>query len=94
MSSPPAARRFNYGRLVAPIALIVFAVVWYQFSVVYIPNANDQLVAGDNLAVYVPVQQIHGYLAALLDATYLTASAGLIMFAYYFVKLLRFKLGR
>jgi len=94
MSTTTVARKFNYSRLIAPIALIIFAVGWYEFSVVYIPNANNQLVANDNLAVYVPIQQIQGYLAALIDATYLTVSVGLIMFAYYFVKLLRFRSAR
>jgi hypothetical protein len=94
MSNEKAARRFSYSRLIAPLALILFAVGWYQFSSVYIAGANDQLVANGNLAVYVPIQQVQGYLAALLDATYFTASVGLMMFAYYLVKLLRFKLGR
>jgi hypothetical protein len=94
MIAPATPRKFSYSRLIAPIALILFAVGWYQFSVVYIPGADNQLVADGNLAVYVPVQQIQGYLAALLDATYLTVSVGLVMFAYYFVKLVRFKTGR
>jgi hypothetical protein len=94
MSIETTKRRFSYARLIAPIALILFAVGWYQFSVSYIPGANDQLVANDNLSVYVPVQQIQGYLSALVDATYFTVSIGLIMFAYYFVKLVRFKLAR
>jgi len=94
MSTPNTAQKFRYSRLVAPLFLILFAVGWYQFSVAYIPSANNQLVANDNLSVYVPVQQIQGYLAALLDATYITVSAGLVMFAYYLVKLLRFKSPR
>jgi hypothetical protein len=40
------------------------------------------------------VQQVSGYLAALLDATYLTVSVGLILFAYYLVKLLRIRSRR
>jgi hypothetical protein len=94
MSTPNTAQKFRYSRLIAPLFLILFAVGWYQFSVAYIPNANNQLVANDNLSVYVPVQQIQGYLAALLDATYITVSAGLVMFAYYLVKLLRFRSAR
>jgi hypothetical protein len=94
MTAPNTPRKFRYSRLIAPIALILFAIGWYQFSVVYIPGANSQLVANDNLAVYVPIQQIQGYLAALLDATYITVSVGLLMFAYYLVKLVRFRSAR
>lgn len=93
MSALVAPQRFNYTRLVAPMLLVLFALGWYQFSAIYIQGADNQLVANNNLAVYVPVQQVQGYLAALLDATYLTVSAGLILFAYYFVKLLRFRSG-
>jgi hypothetical protein len=91
MSARVTTKHFSYYRLIAPIALVLFAVGWYQFSVVYIQGADNQLVASDNLAVYVPIQQVQGYLAALLDATYLTVSAGLVVFAYHLVKLLRFK---
>jgi hypothetical protein len=89
MTTSQVARRPSYGRLIAPIALVLFVVGWYQFSVTYIQGADSQLVANGNLAVYVPVQQVQGYLAALLGATYLTVSVGLIVFAYYLVKLLR-----
>jgi hypothetical protein len=88
-SSQADAPRFSYARLVAPLVLVLFVVGWYQFSVVYVQGADNQLVANDNLAVYVPIQQVQGYLAALLGATYITASAGLIAFAYQVVKLLR-----
>ena len=94
MSTRLTQQRFSYGRLIAPVFLIVLALGWYYFSVVYIPQANSQLVANNNLSVYVPVQQIQGYLAALLDATYLIISAGVILFAYYLVKLLTIKSGR
>jgi hypothetical protein len=94
MSTRATAQRFSYGRLIAPALLIVLALGWYQFSVFYIPQANSQLVANNNLSVYVPVQQIQGYLAALLDATYLIISVGVILFAYNLVKLLRIKSGR
>jgi hypothetical protein len=94
MSTRAATQRFSYARLIAPVLLIVFAVGWYHFSVVYIPQANSQLVANDNLSVYVPVQQIQGYLAALLDATYLVISAGVILFAYNLAKLLRIRSSR
>ncbi len=87
------AGRVSYGRLIAPVALVLFAVGWYQFSVVYIQGANAQLVASDNLSVYVSVQQIQGYLAALLDATYLVVSAGSIVFVYFLVKYWKFKPG-
>ena len=73
-----------------PLVLVLFAVGWYQFSVTYIQGADNQLVA-NNLAVYVPIQQVQGYLAALLGATYLTVSVGLIVFAYYLVKFLRIR---
>jgi hypothetical protein len=89
MSTRLAQRRFSYSRLIAPMLLVLFAVGWYQFSAVYIQGADNQLVANNNLAVYVPVQQVQGYLAALLDATYLTVSAGLMVFAYYLAKLIR-----
>jgi len=91
MRGQATAVRPRYGRLVAPLILALFAVGWYQFSIVYIQRANDQLVANNNLAVYVSVQQVQGYLAALLDATLLTISAALIAFAYFFVKLVMAK---
>jgi len=91
MSTQATARRFSFARLVAPMALVLFALGWYQFSIVYIQGADSQLVANGNLAVYVPLQQVQGYLAALLDATYITVSAGLTVFAFYIVKLLRTK---
>jgi hypothetical protein len=89
MSSEANAARFNYARLVAPLVLVLFVLGWYQFSVIYVQRADNQLVAHDNLAVYVPIQQVQGYLAALLGATYMTASAGLVAFAYQLAKLLR-----
>lgn len=89
MSWAPKAQRVRYSKLVAPIVLVLFVIGWYQFSVVYIQGADNQLVAGDNLAVYVPIQQVQGYLSALLDAVYFAVSAGLLAFAYYFAKLLR-----
>jgi len=89
MSPPGTVRRFSYAKLIAPLALVLFALGWYQFSIVYIQGADNQLVANGNLAVYVPVQQVNGYIAALLDATYITVSAGLIVFVYYLAKLLR-----
>jgi hypothetical protein len=94
MSTRVTSQKFSYGKLIAPIVLALFAVGWYQFSIVYIQGADNQLVANGNLAVYVPIQQVSGYLAALLDATYLTVSAGLIIFAYYAVKLLRIRSRR
>ncbi len=89
MSGGATAERFSYARLIAPIVLVLFVVGWYQFSVVYIQGADNQLVASGELAVYVPIQQVSGYLSALLDATYLAAAAGAITFAYYLTKLLR-----
>ena len=89
MSTEATVARFSYARLIAPIVLVLFVVGWYQFSVVYIQGADNQLVANGNLAVYVPIQQVSGYLAALLDATYIAATAGLMTFAYYLVRLLR-----
>jgi hypothetical protein len=89
MNSQATHERVRVAGLVAPLVLVLFVVGWYQFSLVYIQRADDQLVASGNLAVYVPVQQVHGYLAALLDATYLAASAGLIVFAYSLAKLVR-----
>jgi len=91
MSASGEARRFSYVKLIAPLALVLFAVGWYQFSAAYIPSADNQLVASDNLAVYVPVQQIQGYMSALLGATYLTVIAGILIFAYYLVRLLRLR---
>ena len=90
MSAVPP-QRFRYVRLVAPVILILFTLGWYRFSVVYIQAANNQLVANNNLAVYVPIQQISGYLAALLDATYIVVVVGLIVLAYNFGKFLRFR---
>ena len=89
MKTRATAAKFSYAKLAAPLALALFIVAWYQFSVVYIQRADDQLVASDSLAVYVPIQQVQGYLAALLDATYITVFTALIVFAYYLVKLIR-----
>ena len=89
MSTVVRTPKAGYGRVIAPLVLVLFAVGWYQFSAVYIQGADNQLVANDDLAVYVTVQQVHGYMAALLDATYLTVSIGLIMFAFSLVKFLR-----
>jgi hypothetical protein len=89
MSTGVTTQQVSYSRLIAPIVLVLFAVGWYQFSAVYIQGADNQLVADNNLAVYVTVQQVQGYMAALLDATYFTVTVGLIMFAFYLVKFLR-----
>jgi hypothetical protein len=78
-------------RLVAPLILIAFAVFWYEFSIVYIPRADNQLVAQDNLAVYVTIQQVTAYLQALRLTTYATVAVGALAFSYYLVKLLRFR---
>jgi hypothetical protein len=83
--------KVNRVRLVAPLILIAFAVLWYQFSVVYIQGADNQLVAKDNLSVYVTIQQVTAYLQALRLATYATAAVGALAFTYYLVKLLRFR---
>ncbi|MGI0091168.1 MAG: hypothetical protein ACREBS_05620 [Nitrososphaerales archaeon] len=82
---------FPYRFLVAPLVLLAFALCWYQFSVIYIQGANAQLVRNDNYAVYVPIQQIHAYLGALLEFTYLTVGVSLIMFAYFLVRYIQFK---
>lgn len=91
MSTQQNAQRVSYARLAAPIVMVLFVVGWYQFSVVFIQQADNQLVASGNLAVYVPVQQVQGYLAALLDATYLAVAAGLAVFGYYLVKVFRIR---
>jgi len=83
--------KFNRVRLIAPLILIAFAVFWYEFSVTYIQGADNQLVAKGNLAVYVTVQQVTAYLQALRLTTYATAAVGALAFAYYLVKLLRFR---
>ena len=80
---------FRYNRLAAPVALILFAVGWYQFSVVYIQAANLQLIEGNDLSVYVPIQQVQAYLEVTQGATYLMASIGLAMFAYYLARFVR-----
>jgi hypothetical protein len=85
----PGSHRAAYARLFAPLVLVVFAVFWYQFSLVYIQGANNQLVANDNLSVYVTVQQVSAYLEALRLATYATVAAGTLAFAYRLVKLIR-----
>jgi hypothetical protein len=86
-----AQPKFAYVRLFAPLVLVAFVVFWYQFSLVYIQGANNQLVANDNLSVYVTVQQVNAYLQALKLATYATVSAGTLAFLYYLVKLFRTK---
>ncbi|HUH99519.1 MAG TPA: hypothetical protein VLY65_00615 [Nitrososphaerales archaeon] len=89
MTTKPSAGRIGYARLLAPIVMVLFVVGWYEFSVVYIQGADNQLVANGNLAVYVPVQQVQGYLSALLYATYLAAAAGSIAFVHHASKFLR-----
>ena len=86
-----AGPKFAYIRLFAPLVLVAFAVFWYQFSLVYIQGADNQLVANDNLSVYVAVQQVSAYIQALRLATYATAAAGTLAFVYYLVKLFRTK---
>ena len=87
MSTRPPPRRLSYARIVAPLVLVLFVVGWYRFSVVYIQGANNQLVENGNLTVYVTVQQVQGYLSALLLATYVVAAAGMLAFAYSLLKL-------
>jgi hypothetical protein len=82
---------FPYRFLIAPIALLLFAVGWYRFSVVYIQGANLQLVDHNNYSVYVPFQQISAYLQALREFTYVTVAIALIMFLYFLVRLIQFK---
>jgi hypothetical protein len=89
MRSQPKAQKLGYASLVAPLVLVIFVLGWYEFSVVYIQSADDQLVANNNLAVYVPIQQVQGYLSALLDAVYFAVFAGLIVFAYRLATTLR-----
>ena len=80
-------RRF----IIAPLGLLLFAVGWYRFSVVYIQGANLQLVQHNNYSVYVPFQQISAYLQALQDFTYVTASIALVMFLYFLARFIQFK---
>lgn len=94
MNAKPTIERFRYSRLVAPVVLILFAVGWYRFSVVYIQGADDQLVAKNNLAVYVPIQQIQSYLTVLLDATILVVAIGLAILVYNILKFARFRARR
>ncbi len=80
-------RRF----LIAPLVLLLFAVGWYRFSVVYIQGANLQLVQHNNYSVYVPLQQVSAYLQALQEFTYVTAAIALVMFLYFLVRFVQFK---
>ena len=83
-----------YRNLVAPLVLALFAVAWYQFSVVYIQGANLQLVQHNNLAVYVPIQQLRAYITALRNFTYVTVSAASVFFLYYVTKFFRLRSAR
>ena len=65
---------FHYRFLIAPIVLLLFAVGWYRFSIVYIQGANLQLVDHNNYSVYVPFQQISAYLQAMRYFTYVTVA--------------------
>lgn len=91
MRAQDARQRFSRVRLVAPIVLILFALGWYRFSVVYIQAANDQLVLHNNLAVYVPIQQVSGYLTALDDATEVIVLLGLLILTYNVVSFVRLR---
>jgi len=84
-------RVFHYRFLIAPIVLLLFAVGWYRFSVVYIQGANLQLVDHNNYSVYVPFQQISAYLQAMRDFTYVTVALALIMFLYFLARFIQFK---
>lgn len=88
MSEPAPARRVNYVRLLAPLVLVLLAVGWYEYSVVYIQGADDQLVSSGNLAVYVTVQQVQSYLVVLLPATIIVVALGIAAFAYNAARLL------
>lgn len=80
--------------LIAPLGLLAFALVWYQFSVVYIQGANLQLVEHNNLSVYVPLQQLGAYMTAVLGFTYATVSIALILFSYNLVRFIQLRLAQ
>ncbi len=82
---------FHYRFLIAPIVLLLFAVGWYRFSIVYIQGANLQLVDHNNYSVYVPFQQISAYLQAMRYFTYVTVALALIMFLYFLARFIQFK---
>ncbi|MEM0072934.1 MAG: hypothetical protein QXM17_08175 [Metallosphaera sp.] len=67
-------------KVIAPLILSLFAIGWYQFSKVYLTGANNIALHQANFLVYVPPDQLQGYLSATTWICYTVVYVGLIMF--------------
>ncbi len=76
-------------KLLAPVVLSLFAVGWYEFSVIYLASNNQLALSSGDLAVYVVPQQFQGYLTATLWICYFVVFMGLAMFWYNLVNIVR-----
>ncbi len=82
---PPPARR-----LLAPVALALFAIGWYVFSAVYIDGANRAVFASGDFAVYVSMDQMRAYLSTAAVLCYITVFSALLIFWYNVVQYARY----
>ncbi|QKR00164.1 hypothetical protein GWK48_07070 [Metallosphaera tengchongensis] len=84
--SKTKAKSYPLRRVIAPLVLSLFAIGWYQFSKVYLFNADNLALNQANFAIYVNPAQFQGYLEATTWICYTVVYVGLIMFWYSLVR--------
>lgn len=80
------AKSYPARRVIAPLVLSLFAIAWYQFSRIYLTNADNLALKEANFAIYVTSSQLQGYLEATAWTCYVVVYLGLIFFWYGLVK--------
>ncbi|ABP94548.1 MULTISPECIES: hypothetical protein [Metallosphaera] len=89
--SKPKAKPYPVRRVIGPLVLSLFAIAWYQFSKIYLTGADNIALNQANFLVYVPPDQLQGYLEATTWICYTVVYVGLIMFWVSLVKYVQSK---
>ncbi len=76
-------------KVIAPLILSLFSIAWYQFSAIYLVEADQEALSRANFAVYVNQPQLAGYLEATRWICYVIVYVGLILFWQALVKFVR-----
>ncbi|EHP71046.1 MAG: hypothetical protein RXS23_06855 [Metallosphaera yellowstonensis] len=80
------AKSYPVRKVIAPLILSLFAIVWFQFSKVYLTGADNIALREANFAIYVTPEQLQGYLEATAWTCYIVVYVGLIFFWYGLVR--------
>ncbi|MEM0363222.1 MAG: hypothetical protein QXY68_07725 [Saccharolobus sp.] len=78
-------------KLLSPLILSLFAIGWYQFSVLYIKPNNNIALSHGVFSAYVPPSQLQGYIEATRIIGYIVVYIGLVIFWYNLVKIVKEK---